>query len=300
MIIGMILLILLFFAPFIFLGTGSPFGGVFANLAGGDLRQRLFGDTGVKLDELDTNCDILSDDTFDVSDDCSIDIEGSDETVNFDTPRDLILKMCWGSVIINMSNSAEKIEVEDALIPTERNAESLTINVFKEGDTEVDIECESNDCRIAINDTECPAQRQIARQNIETSGCSINDDNQIIFRQNCILTIDTTDSEDEDGNDNPIFFDADSIPRVLELDYCQGEMLFSANSEEENFTFYEPLEIPDDTRHREVDIYGEDRTSMSLICIRPPEATPTPDDFRGTSSESPACMVVISNADCFP
>ncbi len=302
LIIGFILLIVLFIASAVLFGTGSPFGdsAILSSLGGGNLRQTLFGDNVIKLGEINTDCDILADKTFDVSDNCSIQIDGSEEEVRFDTPRDLRLTMCWGDVTVNMSNAAEKIEVEDAIIPTDRNAETLTFNIFKEGDSELDIDCESDQCLIAINNTDCPVQPEISRNSIATAGCTINSANQIIFRQNCVLTVNTTDFEDDNGNDNPIFFDKDNRPRVITFDYCQGDILFNAASDEEKFTLYKPISMPDNARHREIDIYGEDTSTMTLLCITPPQPSPTPNNFAGTSSETPACMVVISHAGCFP
>lgn len=258
LIIGFIGLIACYCSSLAFLGTGSPFdaGGLF----GSDTRRLLFGeDTIVPRRELDTDC-LLGDGTLEFDRSCGIDIEGSDEQVDFDVPRDLRLTMCWGAILVSMDS--ENISVDESPLPSEKNAESLSLNVFREGDTEIDLECETDSCRIAVNDAACPAQPQISQSSI--SGCNINSQGLINLQGACSMSVDT--NEGEEDNPNNAAFDRDENPRALSLRYCTGEMLLTVNSDEDLMPDY-TVNMPAESRLWTVDIYGEDISNMTLICL---------------------------------
>jgi len=256
LIVGFVLLIACYCSSLAFMGGESPFdtGGLLNN----DLMKWLFPDSVVPRSELDTDC-LLGDGTLEFDGGCDIDIDGTDENVDFDVPRDLRLTMCWGAMSISMDS--ENITVDDSPLPTERNAESLNLNIFKEGDTAIDLQCETDECRVAVNDAACPAQPQIPLDVI--SGCPINE-GIINFQGGCTMTVDT--NEGDEDNPNNAAFDRDENPRALSIRYCTGDMLMSVSSDDNIMPEY-TLRMPEQSRLWTVDIYGEDVSTMALVCL---------------------------------
>lgn len=258
LIAGFVLLIACYCSSLAFLGTGSPFdaGGLF----GSDTRRLLFGDDNiVRRSELNTNC-LLGDGTLEFDGGCDIDIDGTDENVDFDVPRDLRLTMCWGAMLVSMDS--ENISVDESPLPTERNDEALSLNIFHEGDSEIDLDCETDSCRVAVNDAACPIQPQIPLDAV--TGCSVNSAGIINLQGACTMTVDS--NEGDEDNPNTAAFDRDENPRGLSIRFCSGDMLLSVSSDEEMMPDYS-VRMPEQSRLWTVDIYGEDISTMNLLCL---------------------------------
>lgn len=283
LILGFIGLISCYICSLVFIGTGSPFesGGFWSSLGGFDVKQMLFGDdTLVRMSQLDTDC-LLDDNTLEFDGDCDIDIEGDDEPPDFDTPRDLRLTMCWGAILVNVDS--ENITVEDSPLPTEKISETLTINVFRNGDTEIELSCETDTCRIALNDNPCPRQTQISLNQIGRN-CTITNEGFLEFRGACSLSVDSNESGDEENPDT-LAFEHDEIPRVLPFYHCVGEVGLTVSSDEDLMPSYS-LTMPEQANRWNVDIYGEDISNIAVFC------SPTADNT--------ACLLRLWEANCSP